>query len=85
MGINTKGVNEDYIKAVQEFGSEFKVLHDVSESDLTSSLGPRIAEGIARMRKGQINISPGYDGEFGQIKLFDDHEEKAPPNIRLTF
>jgi PHP family Zn ribbon phosphoesterase len=30
-----------------------------------------VADGIERMRKGLVKISPGHDGEYGTIKLFD--------------
>lgn len=36
--------------------------------------GPAVAEGVRRMRRGQVELSPGYDGEYGKIKLLDPQE-----------
>ena len=33
---------------------------------------PVLAKGIERMRKGDVVVKPGYDGEFGVIKLFEE-------------
>ncbi|MBP1734168.1 MAG: uvrD2, partial [Deltaproteobacteria bacterium] len=35
-----------------------------------------IGEGIDRMRSGNIYVAPGYDGEYGKIKIFDSAERK---------
>ena len=71
-------------KAVEKFGSEFKLLLDVPEKELRTGLDPKIAEGIIRVRQGKVNIAPGFDGEFGTIKLFSKNEEKTPQNLQLT-
>ena len=36
-----------------------------------------IAEGIERMRKGQLKVEPGYDGEFGTVKIFSSEERES--------
>jgi PHP family Zn ribbon phosphoesterase len=36
-----------------------------------------VGEGIDRMRSGNIHVSPGYDGEYGKIKIFESVERKA--------
>ena len=53
-------------------GSELGILLDSPIKEIESVAGERIAEGIKNMRKGKISINPGYDGEFGTIKLFPD-------------
>ena len=83
-GVNTKGVQSEYLKAVQKFGSEFKLLLDVADDELLSGLEPRIAQGIIAVRQGKVNIAPGYDGEFGTIKIFSRNEEETPQNLQLT-
>jgi len=83
-GVGTKGVQNEYLKAVHRFGSEFRVLLDVPEKDLRAGLDPRIAEGVIRVRQGKVNIAPGFDGEFGTIKIFGENEEETPQNIQLA-
>jgi DNA helicase-2/ATP-dependent DNA helicase PcrA len=33
-----------------------------------------LAEAISRMRSGAVSISPGYDGEFGTVRVFESGE-----------
>jgi PHP family Zn ribbon phosphoesterase len=33
-----------------------------------------LKEAIKRMREGNIQIIPGYDGEFGKIRIFKENE-----------
>lgn len=66
-----KGVQEEYFSIVKEFGTEFAVLYDVSPPDLKAHLRPEIAEGIMAVREGRLHIEPGYDGEYGTVKIFE--------------
>lgn len=38
--------------------------------------GPYVAEGIRRLRAGEVERIPGYDGEYGTIKLLDDAQRR---------
>jgi PHP family Zn ribbon phosphoesterase len=67
----SKAVDQQYAELIQTFGSEFNVLLNVSEADLFSCTSSKIAEGIIRVREGNLTILPGYDGEYGTIKLFE--------------
>ncbi|RLF44480.1 MAG: DNA helicase UvrD, partial [Thermoplasmata archaeon] len=66
-----------YKGLVGRFGSEFNILLKMSEEDLRRFLPSKIAEGIIRVREGNVNIHPGYDGEYGKIEIFskDDKDE----------
>jgi PHP family Zn ribbon phosphoesterase len=33
-----------------------------------------VAEGVRRVREGQLHIEPGYDGVFGTVHIFTDQE-----------
>ncbi len=37
---------------------------------------PLISEAINRMRSGNVHISPGCDGEYGKIRIFEETERK---------
>ena len=59
-----------YDGLVSRFGNELAVLIDAPADDIASAAGDRIAEGVARVRSGDIVIEPGYDGEYGEVKVF---------------
>ncbi len=69
-----KGVQDEYLAVVREFGNEFAVLFDASNTDLISRLRPQVAEGIMAVREGRLNIEPGYDGQYGTVKIFRQAE-----------
>ena len=60
---------------VNSFGSEFGVLLNASEQDLEKITLPQIVEGIKRMRQGRVIVRPGFDGQYGEIKIFDQDEK----------
>ena len=74
---SSKKVQAMYEHMITELGSEFDILLDVSISSIKDAADEVIAEAINRMRKGNIDIRPGYDGIFGQVKIFSD-DNPAP-------
>jgi len=55
----------------EEFGSEIDVLLKTPITEIQKITGLKIAEGIERVRKGTIVIDPGYDGEYGKVKIWN--------------
>ena len=74
-GVNTKGVQSQYMKLVDELGSEMHILMDADTSDIERVGGERIADGVERVRRGDIYIEPGYDGVFGKVQVWPDAAE----------
>ena len=60
---------EQYERLLQTLGPEFTILRDVPIEDLQREAGPCVAEGIRRLRLGQVERRPGFDGEYGAISL----------------
>ena len=73
-GVATKAVQTEYNEAIGHFGTEFEILLNVKEKDLIERLPENTAKAIIKMRKGDIVINPGFDGEFGKVKIFKDDE-----------
>ncbi|RLD17388.1 MAG: DNA helicase UvrD [Caldiserica bacterium] len=74
----TKKVKNEYEKIVSSLKNEFYVLLDADENELYS-VDERIGEAIIKMRKGEVEKIPGYDGVFGKIKVkLEDKEETQP-------
>ncbi|MBN2120247.1 MAG: DNA helicase UvrD [Candidatus Omnitrophica bacterium] len=83
VGKNTKQVEEAYMNLISGFGSEFEILVNLPEKELVSGMPERIAEGIRRVRNRQLNILPGFDGEYGTIKIFSEEEKKGKEQLTL--
>ncbi len=75
-GVNTKRVQALYLSLLEKLGSEFKILMDAPLDDIERAGTALIREAIARMRAGKVHIAPGYDGEFGKIRIFEEVERK---------
>jgi uncharacterized protein (TIGR00375 family) len=71
----SKKVQAMYEQMVSKLGSEFNILLDVKISDIKDASNDVIARGIEKMRKGDIYIRPGYDGVFGEVKIFRSKNE----------
>ena len=72
VGERTKTVARAYTELTDALGSEFAVLLDAPIEDITGVAGERIAEGIARMRTGDVAVEPGYDGVYGTVRIWPD-------------
>lgn len=75
MGYSTasKKVQGCFEQMIQTLGTEFGILRNVPSEDIKSCAGERIAEGIENVRNGKVKRIPGYDGEYGKIRLFDEN------------
>lgn len=75
VGPKSKTVVKAYESLLHKLGSELDILNDIPldeiQSSATSSLIP---EAISRMREGNVIREPGFDGEYGRIKLFHEDE-----------
>ncbi len=85
VGVNTKKVSELYMKILSELGTEFSVLMDAEIEMIKNTAGEIVAEGIKRVRDGKVNISPGYDGEYGKISIFEPLEVAEIKGQTLLF
>jgi len=72
-GPASKKVTALYMPLIREFGNELDVLRRVPVEDL-AKYSCHLAEGIARMRDGNVIRKPGFDGEYGVINVFTDRE-----------
>jgi uncharacterized protein (TIGR00375 family) len=67
-------VRENYLELIRSLGPELYILREAPLGDIGLAAGPCIAEGIRRLREGRVEIQPGYDGEYGRIKILDKSE-----------
>jgi len=93
--VGSEKVKLKFDEMCSKFGSELDILLKTSISDIASKFGEKIAEGVAKVRKGDIVIEPGYDGEYGKVKIWNedvkgkkskgDKKEDAKSQLGLGF
>jgi uncharacterized protein (TIGR00375 family) len=66
-----------YDNLITKFGGEFDILLHVNLSEIASCSTPQIADGVRKVRSGDIVIDPGYDGVFGVVKIWKSDKDKA--------
>lgn len=71
----TKNLFEELCK---NFGGEMNVLLKTKKEDIEKIAGPNIAEGVQKVREGNITVAPGYDGEYGVVKIEAKAIDVAP-------
>lgn len=67
-------VRARYEALLTRLGPEFHILRTAPLEDIKQLAGACVAEGICRMREGRVELSPGYDGEYGKVRLLDEKE-----------
>lgn len=75
-----------YDQLTASFGGEFNVLLETPVEEIKKVGGEKVAEGISKVRSGDIVIEPGYDGVFGTVKIWkEDGEVEESINQGVLF
>ncbi len=85
VGPASKKVQILYESMYRELGSELDILMNLSLQDIKAHSGSIVAEAIHRMREGRIHPEPGYDGEYGVIRIFSDAEKDEITQQKTLF
>jgi PHP family Zn ribbon phosphoesterase len=72
----------EYKKLTDNLGGEFKVLLESKPEEIEKLVGSKITEGIQKVRTGNIVVDPGYDGEFGIVKIWGNDQEASLASIK---
>ena len=86
MGIksrNSQKVKTAYNNIISQVGTEMQVLLDEPLESLEHKVPANIIEGIRRVREGELMIEPGYDGQYGEIRIFKEEEKGVNSQQKL--
>lgn len=67
-------VKDMFNRLCSDFGTEIDILLKVNIDEIEKMGGERIASGIEKVRTGDIEIIPGFDGEYGKVSIWKDGE-----------
>ncbi len=77
-------VQKQYETMINTLGTEFSILRNIPIEEIKKSAGYLISEGIRRLRAKEVERLPGFDGEYGTIKLFEPSElEEAQGQLSM--
>lgn len=68
VGVGSKKVSAEYERLVSN-ETEFAVLFDTPEDELVKLSSKELAQNIIKVRRGALDIVPGYDGLYGQVHI----------------
>ena len=77
VGPGSKRVQREYHRLVERLGPELAILQEVPLEEIDACGGAVLAEGIRRLRAGEVRAQGGYDGEYGVIRLFDGEADRS--------
>jgi uncharacterized protein (TIGR00375 family) len=76
VGPQSKKVCTAAAQMIERFGSEFDVLYRIDPECLHAFPVPLLTEAVRRMRSRNIVVEPGFDGEFGKVRIFSAQERQ---------
>src|SRR6266542_2810126 len=74
VGAKSKTVEGQINSLVAALGPELAILRTLPVADVAAAGGELLGEAVARLRRGQVHRTPGFDGEYGVIRLFEPAE-----------
>ena len=72
---SSQKVQTIYQNLIKKLGNELLILLDADLKEITEASDGRIAEGVRRVRAGELKIEPGFDGEYGKVEIFSKKEK----------
>lgn len=74
--VASKKTQAAYFGLLAALGPEFYILREAPLEAVQKAGGELLAEGLRRLRLGQVKREAGYDGVYGTVSLFDEGERE---------
>ncbi len=75
MDVKAQKVQNEYLRLVSSIDSELKILSKTPIDLIAMTAGDKIAQGIKKVREGDIHIEPGFDNTYGIVKIWDEEDK----------
>ncbi len=82
--VSSQKAKDVFTNLCETFGSEMEVLLKTPIPEVEKQAGQRIAEGVGKVRKGDIVIAPGYDGEYGKVSIWSQKNGRVKGEKKQT-
>ncbi|MCD6219062.1 DNA helicase UvrD, partial [Candidatus Calescamantes bacterium] len=76
VGRDSQQVKREYTQMIEKWGGELNILLHLEEEVIKENFPSSIGEAILNMRKGEVEIEPGYDGVYGEVRIKVSQEKK---------
>lgn len=77
-------VQNEYRRLTDSFGTEFAVLLKTPLEEIIKLSGEKVGEAVKKVRAGDISVDPGFDGEFGKVKIWPDEGKKVVEKKQMS-
>ncbi len=67
----------------ESLGPEIEILLKTPIIEIDRIAGSKVAQGLDKVRKGDIAIDPGYDGEYGRVGIFREDKVEVEDKSQL--
>ena len=81
MGVASMKVKNIYEEMIHSFGSEFEILLKTPLENIQKHFSEEVADAILKVRSGDIYIKPGFDGEYGVVKISENEKSKKEKSL----
>jgi len=69
VGLSIKIVIDEHNNSTMFLGTEREIMLRRKPEEIERAGGVKLKEAVLRVREGKILIKPGFDGQFGEVKI----------------
>ena len=77
VGDASVSVIREYQNLIEKLGNEIGILMKCDLEKIARIGGEKLAEGVLKVRAGDIFIKPGFDGEYGKVSVWPSSTEAS--------